>query len=68
MNAMADALGEVLGLPPTTVTLRIQEIEPQAGSDESPTEALHDKPRGLDPREDPARVLRDGLSRELFRE
>ena len=47
MNAMADALGEVLGLPPTTVTLRIQEIEPRAGADDSPTEALLTSPADL---------------------
>jgi eukaryotic-like serine/threonine-protein kinase len=47
MNALADALGELLGLPPTISSLRIQQIGPRAGVESAPTEALVPSPTDL---------------------
>jgi serine/threonine protein kinase len=40
MNAMADAIGEILGLPSTESSFRIQRIDPTADGESTPTEIL----------------------------
>ena len=47
MNAMADALGELLGLPPTVSSLRIHRIGTPSGIEEPPTEVLTPSPTDL---------------------
>jgi len=47
MNALADGLGELLGIPPTIASLRIQQIGPRTGVEEAPTEALVPSPTDL---------------------
>jgi serine/threonine protein kinase len=47
MLALADALGEVVGIPPMPSTLRIQQLGPRAGVEVSPTEALVPSPNDL---------------------
>ena len=47
MKALGDALGDLLGLPPTVSSIRIQRIEPGDDTDSAPTEALVPSPADL---------------------
>ena len=40
MNAMADAVGEILGIPSAPAAMRIEQLGERTGTDASPTEAI----------------------------